>query len=149
MRRTDERRARPAPTTIEGWEDLAREILEDVRRIEEQLGSRNVEIGGVRLTERDYWEWRQRAVYAVNARKREYERAKIEAARLRAVERERFLGGELDEPGELLRGLFILATRWAKVGVAEPDDEERLLLERARAYVERATGAAALHRPAG
>jgi hypothetical protein len=80
------------------------------------------------------------------SRKKAYERAKRQAHALRVAEQERFQNAPLDDAGELLRPLFRLACRWARRGVADPDDEDHDLLSRTKAYLERATGAAAPRR---
>lgn len=47
-------------------------LMDDIQSIDAQLSSRDREINGVRLNAAEYWDWRQRAIWAKTSKVRQY-----------------------------------------------------------------------------
>lgn len=56
-----------APTSIEDAEERRIAAAERVSMIQGQLGDKNRTIDGERVSDRDYWAWRQKAVFALHS----------------------------------------------------------------------------------
>jgi hypothetical protein len=103
------------------------------QRIQEQLGNRNaMTVDGVRLSSREYWEWRNRAAAALRHETAELRRLNAWLKAQRTTVARCLVGGvlaglDLDDPTELLTAACGLIKRLARDGVPLDADEQAIV----------------------
>jgi hypothetical protein len=128
------------PQSLAEAEERLLDIKENMRLIEAQLADRNrLTENGQRMTEREYHEWRSRAVFAKAAKTSEVARLKAWMVRYRTDADTRAAAGA--EGLEVMHRLFVMCrvVNGEKVPWDAYDDSEQQTLERAKAML-RAAG---------
>lgn len=125
------------PRNVNEARQFADAVAASIREIQDHLSSRNVtDREGNRLTEQEYWRWRDRAKTALRHYEKQHRRLKRWIKEHQNVERAMELTGTIDpaNPRALLFNLYGLMRHICRVTGYEPSDAEYAVMDLVRDY---------------
>ena len=125
------------PRNVEEARRIADEFMTDIQKIQCHLTNKNVtKPDGTRMSEKEYWEWREKAKHALLMRQQKYRRVKTWIREHQNLERATEFTGTIDprDPRALLSNLLRLTRRIVVSTAYQLSDDEQAVLDVVRDY---------------